>query len=126
MDPNNGAVTLRVPAAAPFIRVPRLVAASLANDAGFDVEALDDIRLAVGEACSIAVLAGAGTIDLEFTLAERRLEASGTSTLTAPAEPREVEHQELVAQILGVACADHRIDRNGSALTFWMAFTHDH
>ena len=47
---------LQIPPAAEFVRVARLVAAAAARRAGVAEEALDDVRLAVGEATARAVL----------------------------------------------------------------------
>ncbi|MDD3920866.1 MAG: ATP-binding protein [Eubacteriales bacterium] len=44
-------VTLTLPAKAEYMVTVRLVAASLAGQAGFDVECVEDIKTAVAEAC---------------------------------------------------------------------------
>ncbi len=48
-------ITLELPADASLVRVARLVAASAARRAGGGEAAVDDVRLAVGEACAWAV-----------------------------------------------------------------------
>ena len=50
-------ITLQVGADAAHVRVVRLVAAAFARRAGVDEEAIDEVRLAVGEACSMSVSA---------------------------------------------------------------------
>ena len=48
-------VTLRLPASAVHVRTARLVAAAMARRSGVDDGLLDEVRLAVGEACARAV-----------------------------------------------------------------------
>jgi anti-sigma regulatory factor (Ser/Thr protein kinase) len=50
-------VELRIPARSPYVGVVRLALSSLARTAGLDEEALDDLKIAVSEACANAVLA---------------------------------------------------------------------
>jgi anti-sigma regulatory factor (Ser/Thr protein kinase) len=48
-------VTLRLPSSAAHVRTARLIAAAMARRSGVGAEALDEVRLAVGEACARAV-----------------------------------------------------------------------
>ena len=48
-------VTLRLPPSAAHVRTARLVAAAMARRSGVDDGLLDEVRLAVGEACARAV-----------------------------------------------------------------------
>ncbi|HVF52149.1 MAG TPA: ATP-binding protein [Actinomycetota bacterium] len=50
-------VKLEIPPRTAYVGVVRLALASLARSAGFDEEAVDDIKIAVSEACANAVLA---------------------------------------------------------------------
>lgn len=50
-------ITLHVGADAAHVRVVRLVAAAFARRAGVDEEAIEEVKLAVGEACGMAVSA---------------------------------------------------------------------
>lgn len=56
---------MSIPAGTAYVGIIRLAVASLARSAGFDEERVDDIRIAVSEACTNAVLAHeeAGTQD---------------------------------------------------------------
>lgn len=58
-------VDLEIPARSPYVGVVRLALSSLARTAGLDEEALDDLKIAVSEACANAVLASeeAGSSD---------------------------------------------------------------
>jgi serine/threonine-protein kinase RsbW len=46
---------LQVPGKPEYVRVVRMAAAAFANNFGFDIEAVEDIKLAVGEACNNVV-----------------------------------------------------------------------
>lgn len=48
-------VTLRLPASAAHVRTARLIAAAMARRSGVGENLLDEVRLAVGEACARAV-----------------------------------------------------------------------
>lgn len=48
-------VTLRLPPSAAHVRTARLIAAAMARRSGVDEAVLDEVRLAVGEACARAV-----------------------------------------------------------------------
>ena len=50
-----GNVTIQLPPVPAHVRTARLMAASMAKRAGVDEQLLDEIRLAVGEACARAV-----------------------------------------------------------------------
>lgn len=50
-------VSLEIPPRSPYVGVVRLTVAALARTAGLDEEAVEDIRIAVSEACANAVLA---------------------------------------------------------------------
>jgi hypothetical protein len=125
MTQDAQAVVVSVPGQTPFVRVARLVGAGLANDIGLDVERLDDVRLAIGEVCSLGVQAGAATIDLRYELTDRGLEVTGECVLPDPprASPED-EHVSLVRLILEVACSDHRVTRDDGRFSFWLAFAH--
>jgi anti-sigma regulatory factor (Ser/Thr protein kinase) len=48
-------VDLTVPASSDHLRVLRLVTSSLAASLGFDIDQLDDLRVAVDELCSLLI-----------------------------------------------------------------------
>lgn len=51
----TGSVTVTVPADSAYLRHLRVLAATVADDAGFDVEAIESLRLAVDELCALAI-----------------------------------------------------------------------
>jgi anti-sigma regulatory factor (Ser/Thr protein kinase) len=127
-DGADDVVTLTVPAQPVYVRLARLVGAGMASDLEFDIARLDDVRLAIGEACSLAVRSGAPTIQLRYSSHDGRLEVHGdTPTPIAAIGDSDRSLTELVRQILSVACSDHQLAADGGApLSFWLAFDAAH
>lgn len=78
-------VTLRFSPLAEHVRTARLVAVSVARRAGFDDDQLDEIRIAIGEACARAVAGGVlqtttgpavGLVDMRLCDDDDRLDVS--------------------------------------------------
>ena len=118
-------VTLSLPAQARYIRLARLVGAGLANDLGVDLDALDDVRLAIGEACGLASQFGASTIVIRFSVTDATLHVRGDAH-GAEGTPGPPDHDQLVLvkQILDVACTEHQLVVHESGLSFSLMFTH--
>ena len=53
-------VELEIPAQPEYVRIVRLIVAGIGNAMRFNVEELDDLKLAIGEACYQAFQSGAG------------------------------------------------------------------
>ena len=125
MTEPDEAVTLSLPAQSRYIRLARLVGAGLANDLGIDLDGLDDVRLAIGEACGLATQFGATTIDLQFAVTDSTLVIRGGGTTEGSAEGEADDEQlKLVRQILDVACTEHELTLDSSGLSFSLSFTH--
>jgi serine/threonine-protein kinase RsbW len=119
--PSNVIVTL--PAQPRLVRVARLVASGLANELGFGLDRLDDVRLAVGEACAFAVQIGAREITLTYALDERSLGVTIDAVLEGGGAEPEDDYAALVGQVLAVACSEHHIDRDDRRLSIGVTFT---
>ncbi len=65
--PTRATTKLTVPATTAYLRHVRILAATIADDCAFDVEAIESLRIAVDELCAIAM--GAATPDAELTIA---------------------------------------------------------
>ena len=55
-DDGERRVRLEVPAASRFLRLVRLAASGLASEQDFDIDAIEDLRVAVDEACAALLL----------------------------------------------------------------------
>lgn len=64
--PSRATTKLTVPATAAYLRHVRILAATIADDCSFDVEAIESLRIAVDELCAIAM--GDATDDAELTV----------------------------------------------------------
>ncbi len=64
-----GTVELRIPSKPEWVAVARLAVAAIANRLPFSVEEIEDLKLAIAEACTICIQHGAGiqTIDITCT-----------------------------------------------------------
>ncbi len=93
-------IRLAVPAAPAFARLARLTVAGLATRIGFTYDEVEDLRIAVGEACSLLVGTGAhpGAIELVFRVRPASLDI--TVTGNDAGDPRETADAGLSRQIL--------------------------
>ena len=97
---------LRLPAEGRYVLVAKRAAAGFAAVAGLDVEALDDLVIAVSQACENAISLtervagpGNGQIRLVFTLADNALEVQVRSSLSrAEMEAAAARHVVAVAR----------------------------
>ncbi len=72
-------VTLSFPAQAEYLRLARLAAADAASRSGFDVDDIDDVRIAVSELCG--ALGRGGRITLTLVSEPGRLEIRGAAAV---------------------------------------------
>jgi serine/threonine-protein kinase RsbW len=116
-------VVVTLPAQPRLVRIARLVASGLANELGFGVDRLDDVRLAVGEACGFAVQIGATELTLTYALDARSLGVTLDAVLDGAGAEPEDDYAALVGQVLAVACSAHHIDRDDRHLLIGITFT---
>lgn len=113
-------VQLCIPLSFEYVRVARLTASGLASRLAFDVDEIDDIRIAVDELAGHLVESsgstGAGELVLQFTVSPDGLEIVGR----APAR-REPPVDELTRQILAAAVDGYelRIDAGEGCFRCW-------
>ncbi|MBV8153457.1 MAG: ATP-binding protein [Candidatus Eremiobacteraeota bacterium] len=61
-----GAVELRIPARAEWVAVARLAAAAVASRMRFSVDEIDDIKLAIAEACTSCIQRSEGVENIDI------------------------------------------------------------
>ena len=122
MTTTPGVLTLTIPAAPEHVRFARLLAGGVASQCNFDVDAVEDVRIAVDECCHVLMgaAAGAGTITLTCSGSddEIRIEGWADATLSAAVTP---EFEELSRSILDSVTDDYelmtRAGLNGFVIT---------
>lgn len=126
-SPETGDVTVRVPARPEFVQVVRVVASSVAVQCGVRMDELEDLRLAVDEACGFLVRShpGASTLTVTFTPAGSSVSVAaaiegGTET-SGPSDGAEF----LTWHLLGALTDGARFERGtgGPTIRFEKAFT---
>ena len=100
MDSNYPCVEFRIPADPAYVRIARLAAGDMGGRAGFSVDELDDVRLAVDEVCATLISAGGPVLELRMQAHDRALIIEGrladARTVTAPSELSEMLLRALV------------------------------
>ena len=115
---HESTVLLHIGAQHTQVRLARLVAAGVATQEGFDVEAVEDLRISVDEACVWLIGQGAGTpLALTFTVgADGRLAVSGETERGEATS--EGTLGRLAAQILAASCAEYAFTFDGTTARF--------
>ena len=130
-DPDTLGVGDRVglvfPARGDLVVLARLVASVISARAGFDIEELEDLRLAVGELCLLALQgsdARHGDLQLEFTVSADALDISCTLVGAAPAlQPITEDGDEalqLSEQILAALVDEHGRHQDDNSVRAWL------
>jgi serine/threonine-protein kinase RsbW len=100
VDPTNPIVEFCMPADPQYVRVARLVAGDMAERAGFSVDELDDVRLAVDELCAILINVDGSPLELRMQALGGELVIKGkTPGARAPAVPSELSEMLLRALV---------------------------
>ena len=108
-----------MPARPDLLRVARLTAAGLANRVGFNVDEVEDVKIALDELC-FGVLGdgdGVGTLDLRFVLEPGALVIEGAGPADG-AQDRDEDTTEFAALLLAALVDEHEISRDGDSLRF--------
>jgi serine/threonine-protein kinase RsbW len=119
-------VELTFPARGDLVVLARLVSSAISARAGFDIEDLEDLRLAVGELCLLALQGGDarhGELRLEFACTDETLDIS--CTLIGAGPEAEVwsgddEARQLSEQILGALVDEHGRDEEDGQVRTWL------
>jgi anti-sigma regulatory factor (Ser/Thr protein kinase) len=120
----NEAVELIIPVQSDLVVLARLTAATVASRAGFDVEEVEDLRLAVDELCvSVVNGSGSGRLNLTFHSAEGSVEVicvlDGPFTSPDQAEDGYGE-RDLSVRILDALVDEHGEEMGDSRRRVWL------
>jgi serine/threonine-protein kinase RsbW len=120
-------VVLSFPARGDLVVLARLVASAISTRVGFDIEELEDLRLAVGELCLLALQgsdARHGDLRLEFTVSAAAIDIGCTLVgavlghQAADAEGDEAD--ELSEQILAALVDEHGREQEDGSVRAWL------
>jgi serine/threonine-protein kinase RsbW len=120
-------VELRFPARGDLIVLARLVTSAVSARAGFDIEELEDLRLAVGELCLLTLQgsdARSGDLCLELTVLGDALAVVCTLERAAAADEgpgaEGVENSRLSEQILDALVDEHGRESQDGSVRAWL------
>ena len=104
---HDDAIRLTVPAALEYVRIVRLTGSGVASRLGFDVEEIENLRVALDELASLVIdVAAKGELEITFSTTDTELRITGRAPLRSGAD---VAVQELTAQILKAVIDDYEL-----------------
>lgn len=108
-------VRLDLPAQARFLRLARLTASGLAGDLDFDIDEVEDLRVAVDEACAvlIEVATEGARLTLTYSLQDATVEVRGTVAATGAPTLHPV-----AANVLSLLADEFSVDHDDGQATF--------
>jgi hypothetical protein len=110
------AVRLRVPAALEYVRIVRLTGSGVASRLGFDIEEIENLRVALDELASMTIdAASAGELEITFSTTDTELRIVGRAPV---AEGVEVGVEPLTAQILKAVIDDYELRTDDGFVRF--------
>jgi serine/threonine-protein kinase RsbW len=114
----DGTIELVLPADSRLVRVARLVASGVATTAGFDVDEIEDLRIAVDEMCASLILGGSGEpLLLGFEVGDSAVTVFGSTTAGQKAV-LEPDRLALSVQILDVVVDEHTLASDHGQISF--------
>jgi serine/threonine-protein kinase RsbW len=118
-------IELTFPARGDLIVLARLVTSAVSARAGFDIEELDDLRLAVGELCLLTLegsTAGQGDLRLELIVLGDAISVSCTLERAAADTPGPDgdDIAGLSEQILDALVDEHGRERQDGSVRAWL------
>jgi len=122
-EPNTEVVELVFPASTRYVRLSRLAAATLASELGYDVEEVDDLRIAVDELVTFLVegdpLVAAGdhgpTASLRFLAGPDEIVVEGRCDA---ARPVDTGLSDLVEAIVSATTDEYTVDASLGSRAF--------
>jgi serine/threonine-protein kinase RsbW len=119
-------VELTFPARGDLIVLARLVTSAISARAGFDIEELEDLRLAVGELCLLTLQghdSRYGNLRLDLSVLEDAIGVECTLEHAAPggeSHPDEDESAFLSQQILDALVDEHGRESQDGSVRAWL------
>ncbi len=123
-DTPHEVAELRLPANNRYLRVARLTASGFASKANFDLEQLDDLRLAVGEACALLIdLAPAsGELIIRYEVTPSAVIISGACTTENGAS---IELDDAARAVFGATVDSYAVEQGKGENTFVLQKLYD-
>jgi anti-sigma regulatory factor (Ser/Thr protein kinase) len=121
MSTDEASVTLTIPARTRYLRLARLTAAGIASDLGFSVQGIEDLRVAVDEACAVLIDGCADSnhkqheVELHYLIDGDRLLINGVSHC-GPGEPIDVH--PVARELLGITSDEHEVFSTANGRAF--------
>ena len=118
-----GPVLLRLPPDPTLSRVLRLAASGIAGMAGFTVDEIEDITIAVSEVLLALIEHGDGqSIEVEFVVEAQEFRVRGQTAI----ESYDAEHPDLLLcrTVLAGVATQHGIELVDDRAQIWAAVTH--
>lgn len=116
MATGSDAVRLSVPASLENMRIVRLTVSGVASRLGYDVDDIENLRIAVDELASIIVDDTInGTLDISFAANDADFHIEGQAPLAPGAS---IAVDELSAQILNAVCDKYEVRADNGAARF--------
>jgi serine/threonine-protein kinase RsbW len=114
--PDGDAVEVRIPADVVYVSTLRLTAASLAARCDLTIDDIEDLRLAVDEACSLLLphAAADSTLDARFELSEGQLSVDTSVQTNEAAEP---DRSGFAWTVLGALASSVDVRKDADRLT---------
>jgi serine/threonine-protein kinase RsbW len=114
--PSGDVVEMRVPADVVYVSTLRLTAAALAARCELTIDDIEDLRLAVDEACALLLphATPGSTLEARFELAYGRLEVQASITSVNGAE---VDRSGFAWTVLGALAASVDVRHDGEHIT---------
>ena len=119
-------IELTFPARGDLIVLARLVTSAISARAGFDIEELEDLRLAVGELCLLTLQghdSKYGDLRLELSVLDDAISVECTLEHAAPGgetHPEEDESALLSQQILDALVDEHGRESQDGSVRTWL------
>jgi hypothetical protein len=116
IEERENVVRLSVPAALEYVRIIRLTGSGVASRLAFDVEEIENLRVAIDELASMAIeAADGGPLDITFRSGENELRIEGCAPAKAGAE---VGIDALTGQILKAVIDDYELRTDSGNVCF--------